>query len=163
MKTVLIVLVCLFAGCTVLGVGGLVTLGVLAENHVIPDTVACPGSELRQPDVDWLREVGYLPRGESIVYFYSNGFLSIEEEGNFFTESRVVSYFQDYYGRRVHEYAELSEVADVDARFEGGFLANSVITITRDDGSQFELLVSNDQAGDRIFYDELIRRWHASR
>ena len=139
-------------------VGGLVYLGVGIETGRIPDTVALPKSKIHSNYLKTLRELGIIAAGEEVQYFYSEGFLSIEEGGNLFTDSRVIAYQKDDEGLQIYE-AAYPQIAEVEFVPSESWLDDSTITVTTHDGEWFVLFVSSESQGDHLFYKRLKELW----
>ena len=93
-RTRIVLIACLLAAALAgaLGIGALMVLGLMVETHFIPDTEAAPGEDLPRRVVEMLVENGIVEPGETILYYYSDGFLSHLDDGNLFTTERVISY-----------------------------------------------------------------------
>lgn len=155
-------LISLGAGGALLITGGLVAIGFAAETGIIPDTKVRKGNELSQRAMRQIREIGALPIGETIQYFYSAGLFSFKADGNFFTENRVVSY--ETVGEDVWIFESMyPEINLIEFNESNTFFDDSTITIHTDDNDSFYLLVSNEEGLDEVFYDELVFRWESNR
>lgn len=161
----------MLAGCglsLVLAVGlvaaAAVAVTVLMETGHVPDTAAIPGEALPAATRDLLVAEGLIEPDEQVLYFYSGGFLSLREDGNLFTDRRVISYSEDEDGDElVVEQASYPEIADVQVLYGEGFLADSEVTIVRHDGDSFWLRVCNDEGHDRRFVERLVETWERAR
>ncbi len=152
-----------FAGSVaVLGFFSLMALGLAMELGFLPDTAVVSGSELRPSTVELLRSHRVLGEDESIRYFYSEGLLSVLEGGNFFTNSRVVSY-ADLTGDAYFDSAPFEEVADIEIQYSESWLDDSVVTVYTDKGDSFFLIVSSEEKKDRVFFEALIETWRKNR
>jgi hypothetical protein len=141
-----------------------VTVTVLMETGHVPDTAAIPGEALPAATREFLVEQGLVEPDEQVLYFYSGGFLSLREDGNLFTDRRVISYFEGEDGDElVVEQASYPEIADVLVEYKEGYLADSEVTIVRADGDSFLLLVCNEEGHDRRFVERLIETWELAR
>lgn len=154
LKVTLITIGVLFS----LVVVGLVAIGVLAEMNILPNTRVVAGSELPDSQRDFLVKSTGLAADEEILYFYSLGMWSIEEDGQFITDKRVVSYWAGDDGELVCCSAEYADITGVSPTFEEGWLDDSKITVTTDE-DEFELYVSTEKDGDHEFHDRLVAEW----
>jgi len=133
---------------------------VLSSINYLPSTMVTDGSLLWNKDYNFLKAEGLLGQGDRILYFYSSGLLSIQDDGQFITETNVISYYRDledselYVGKLLYE-----EIEDVSVVWAETFLDDTVVTITDFDENQFELWISSESGGDKIFVDELMKRW----
>ena len=134
---------------------------LMASGHV-PDTSAIPGESLPAVTRDFLVDEGIVEPDEQVLYFYSDGFLALREDGNLFTDRRVISYWEDD-GELWIEEATYPEIAEVVPLYNEGFLANSEVTIERVEGDAFTLLVSNEDDHDERFVELLIETWELAR
>jgi hypothetical protein len=161
----------MLAGCgisLVLALGAVgaaaVVITVLMGTGHVPDTAAIPGEELPAATSAFLVEQGLVEPDEQVLYFYSGGFLSLREDGNLFTDRRVISYFEHGDADElVVEQAAYPEIADVEVEYGDGFLADSEVTIVRTDGESFLLLVCNEDGHDRRFVERLLETWELAR
>lgn len=134
----------------------------LSGTAVIPGNIVIEGNRVPAYVINFLHEEDLLDPGEEIVYFYSLAFLNYRSDGNYFTPNRVVSYWDEFDGFYVEE-AAMTEIADIDASFSTGTLEDTMITVTRTNGTEFILFVSPDEGGDRRFFQTLQEHWrHAN-
>ncbi len=127
-----------------------------------PSTQVVDGSDVPSHVVEILREYELLAEDESIIYYYSGGMFSYLEDGNYFTENRVVSYVTDvdeFYA----EEANYSSIADIDVNYSESLFYDSEVYITRNDESEYILYVSAEEERDHLFVDELLARWKEGR
>ncbi len=144
--------------------GPLVVLVTLSAIGVAPAAVVVPGDAMRERDLEYLRESEILAPDENIVYFYSEGLLSIAEGGQFFSDEYVTSCYRDPDTKETYvDFAAFSDIRDIDVVWAEGFLDLTVVTITVTDGYQFELWLSPEAKGDRKFVDAMTERWNESR
>ncbi|MEM7307426.1 MAG: hypothetical protein AAF682_12185 [Planctomycetota bacterium] len=162
MKKLIIFLVAAFGCCFVASLMALIGIGFLAETHYIPDTEAHPGSELREADQAWLRENGIVLEGETVLWFYSTGFVSISEDGNLFTENAVISYWEEE-GELIVQAAAFEDIAEIDPAWSDSWLEDSIFTVRTDGDEWFELYVSAENGKDKDFFRELTLRWQTAR
>ena len=128
-----------------------------------PDTKAIPGSEVSQGTRDILIEQGFLAPEEKLLFFYSAGFFSVREEGNFFTDRQVVSY--EIIDGESHAYAaDYAEIEDIDVTYGNTWLMDTEIQVRTHEGEEFLLLASAEEDRDRAFVQQLLSVWrqHAS-
>ena len=158
----------LLVGCVALGclvataTAAVVLLVTMIDSGRIPDSAAMPGGALREETLSMLRESGLLGVDEEVLYYYSDGVISFREDGNFFTDQRVVSYWIED-DELVMEDAIYLEIADIATTFNDGLFANSDIWVERLDGDSFYLAVSNESGLDRVFVRLLMDTWQENR
>ena len=149
-------------GVAALAVAAMIVFSLLMDSGHIPDTAAVPGDEVKDSLLELLREDTGLREDERVLYYYSAGTFDFHEDGNYFTDSRVVSYWIEG-GEFFFEEATYPEIDDIVPTYEEAFLENSQIWIERGDGSSFMLYVSNEDGGDETFISLLIETWQANR
>lgn len=153
---------CSLGGLLVLAATSFMVLGLLTVTGHIPDSAAVPGDELHEATLSMLREEGVLGEDEEVLYYYSDGTFSFREDGNFFTDRRVVSYWLDDDDIVVEE-ATYPEIADIAPEFDDSLLANSAILVERVNGDSFYMIVSNESDLDEVFVTLLIDTWRENR
>lgn len=152
-----------FRGCNYIAVcvgGPIVAITILSSIGFLPIASVIEGSRLWNKDLDYLKAQGLLDRDEEIQYFYSRGFWSITDDGQFISDGYVVSYMRDskdgeLYGGKV----AYGDIEDISVAWSASFLDDTVVTITAANGFEFELWISSESGGDRKFVDEMMRRW----
>jgi hypothetical protein len=141
--------------------GGFVSIAA-DKSRLRPEPLVLAGEEVPGRQVEALIDAGVIAPDERIAYFYSNGTVSVLEDGNFFTDRRVVSYQQLvdslWYGA-----ASFEEIADLHTVFaaEPGHLTELIVLL--EDGRGFRLIVSPAGVMDTVFTAALADRWRASR
>lgn len=151
------------------GLGGLAVIAYVAfiwaiEVGRIPDTVCIPGAELSEHAEDFLRDAGIIERDEKVLFYYSEGVFSFGEDGNLFTDQRIISYWEDEdTGERIVLAGTYDQVVDIEFRQSDGLLESSTIVVTLADETTFALLVSSEEGGDRDFHQLLVKTWKAKR
>jgi len=143
---VLVLLVCVF--------GVLFAMGVFVPTRVLS------GSELSDDMVAFLRENELLGDDETVFHFYSDGLFSSKEDGSFFTDRGIVSYWWDYSeGALSSIVAPYCTVEGLSVTDEDGSWGGSVIAVQCQDKFSFDLFVSNEAGLDRTFYEKLREQW----
>lgn len=144
--------------------GALFLETVLSSFNYIPSTQVVDGSRLWTHDVAFLVEEGLIEEDERILYFYSDGYLSIEDDGQLISEDYVVSYSRDpSNGELIGLRASYAEIMDVSVAWSESFFDITVITVTLDNSDEYELWLSAEEERDKVFVDELTKRWKAAR
>ena len=143
-------------------IGGLLLIlfgiGVLIESGFIPDAVALPKEKIPPLYLEALREIEIIEEGEEVEYFYSAAILSIKDEGNLFTDSRVISYEVIDDELAVYE-ANYPDITNLKLDASDSWEYDSSITVTTSSGDSFLLYVSNMERGDLRFYKKLRETW----
>ena len=156
-----------FLGCATL-VGGflgllvafVLVLGFAVEGGYIPDSAAQPAGKIHPRYLKELKAMGVVEPEENVLYFYSAALLSLRDDGNLFTDQRVISY-QEVDGELEVLSARYEEITDIDFDQSGAWGEESTITVTREDGTWFVLLVGTEGSGDQSFYDRLNQTWES--
>ena len=122
---------------------------------IIPSTQVMPGYMIHTGDRAFLEQSGVVKPGEDILWFYSEGLLSIETDGNLLTPTRAVSYWLDADAGFQVESAHYHEIADLTVKRGASSLDTTRVTVHRRDGSAFILVLSPEDDRDRLFIKEL--------
>ena len=141
----------------------LLCLSFTSEVGLTPSSKVIAGEKLLDWDIKKLHQKGVISPEEGISYFYSDGFLSIQEDGNGFTDKGVFSYWQDENSGFNMQRANYNEIADIKVNLNKTPLSNSTVLTVREDGSEFVLYVSNTEQKDLIFIDKLKEAWKENR
>ncbi|MEM8866686.1 MAG: DUF4234 domain-containing protein [Verrucomicrobiota bacterium] len=140
--------------------GGLGFLAVTSSFLIIPSTYVVEGRQVPGAHRSFLMELDILRPDEEIIYFYSGGVFSLKEDGNYITDQRVVSYWENDlkngYFTDVAEYAEIADVVVYDADSEW---QDTEIVISLKDENQFALYVSAESGLDEKFVAKLRELW----
>lgn len=124
---------------------------------LIPSSQIVPGWMVWGPSARFLATSGVVAPGERILYFYSGGMFSFADDGNILTDRRVISYETDpETGELVVEKAEFAEI-NFTKHERGGWFNPTVLTIVREDGSDFVLHLSTGEDRDRDFIERFQR------
>ena len=137
------------------GIGGLFVGTMMVGLVFGPPTRALRAAEIPSRYAEALLEAGVLEADEHIEFFYSAGLFSILEDGNLFTERRVVSY-ETTDGELSLAAAGYDEIREIDVAYSEG-LGDSMVTVSTHDGGEFVLLVSAEEGRDREFVAQLER------
>ena len=133
-------------------------LGILTTTSVLPSTQVLAGSEMPSKDIALLTEKGVLYPDEKITYFYSAGFLSILEDGNVMTDTRLVVYVREDDGLQIYEML-FQDIATIDLIEQGDFFNDSVYEVTSfQEDAWIRLYLSTEDGGDVKFVEELRKR-----
>lgn len=136
----------------------LMVLGLLTMTSVLPSTEVLSGSRMHARDISLLTEQGLISPDEEMLYFYSDGFLSILETGSILTNSRVVAYTQEEGDMQIYEMF-FKDITSIELIEEGDFLNDSIYEVNSEyDGSWLRLHLSTESKGDQKFIEELKKR-----
>lgn len=135
------------------------SLMIAQETPFMPSDSVVSQNDIMQKDMKYLYRQNVVSADETIHYFYSDGFLSIRDDGNGFTDMHVFSYWQDDNDGFQVEKATFKDIKDIKVKYADKKNVDTIITIIRLDDSNFELFVSSIKAGDKLFVDKLKARW----
>jgi hypothetical protein len=106
-----------------------------------------------------LHDLGVVVEGETILYFYSPGLLSIRGEGVVATDMGVTSYWTDPESKDVlNGYLPYERITSVAVSPGGAFDFTEVRLEGVEAGEWMVFLLSGDSTGDQEFLDEVERR-----
>tara|TARA_R110001592_G_scaffold310495_1_gene585093 strand:+ start:7551 stop:10529 length:2979 start_codon:yes stop_codon:yes gene_type:complete len=134
-------------------------LTVSSELGLTPNDSVIEGKQLLEFDVRKFQQKGIVGADEPILYFYSNAFLSNQDDGNGFTEHSVFSFWKDESGDFNIEKAHFNDISDIRTSFSEEYLGTTTLTVERYDGSEFILFVSNNNKKDVKFATDLRHQW----
>ncbi|MGI0117543.1 DUF3857 domain-containing transglutaminase family protein [Zooshikella sp. RANM57] len=125
----------------------------------MPSSEVIAGDQLWKKDLKFMHRNGLLRTDEKLLYFYSDGLFSFQEDGNAVTNKRVLSYWRDDLTQQLNvETAGFNEIINIDVDRQL-LKDNTIITVTRTDGSQFILFVSQKGRKDHFFTQKLLTLW----
>ncbi|MFC1569088.1 hypothetical protein ACFL4L_02530 [bacterium] len=138
------------------------SLGILSYTGVMLPANIIKGSEMHDRHVDQIRSLGFLDNNEPIRYFYSDALFSIEKDGNFYTNQKVLSYWEEDNEIYFMD-AAFPEIVDISMESSETDETQSWIYITKSDSTQFYLIVPNTDDDNETFYNNLLEEWEAWR
>ena len=144
---------------TILIVAPILILAAIGSSGVLPSDEVVSEDALMQWDKKFLYRKGVLPPTEDIIYFYSDASLSIRDDGNGFTKSRVFSYWIDENDVFSLQSAKFEDIKSIDIDYNEKEEGTSLVTVTRHDDTDFLLFVSNINGGDKQFAKKLLATW----
>ncbi len=129
----------------------LVALGTLMELNYFPDSKVVQGERLWEKDLKYIKSLVRFDEDEEIEYFYSLGILSIEEDGQFITNKRMVSYWLDEESDQLEvQQARYEEVEDIDFQTYDSWLDDTQIDVFPVNTEySFTMFFSNEEGGDK--------------
>ncbi len=133
----------------------LIAFAITSSLAIVPSTQVIPGHRIHTGDRSFLEQSGVVKPGEQILWFYSQGLLSIETDGNLLTPTRAVSYWLDADAGFQIESAYYHEIADLAVKRAPSSLDATRVTVHRRDGSGFILVLSPEDDRDQLFIKEL--------
>ena len=132
------------------------------EANLLPSDKIVKGDQLMAYDIHYMHRHDIFPAEEKPLYFYSDAFFTIRDDGNGFTDHYVFSYWREN-GRLNVEKERFGNVSKIDVRYAGGAAENTIVKIVRNDGSSFILYLSAKDALDRVFVEKLRNRWDTAK
>lgn len=132
-----------------------ITLG--GETGLMPGDRVIPGKKLFSHDIKFLQRKGAIAPNENIVYFYSDAFLSIRNDGNGYTDRHMFSYWLNNGDFELHT-AEYTDIKDIQVTW-GDLIDSTVVKVIRHDESWFILYASTTKKKDKAFVNGLMTRW----
>lgn len=141
--------------------GPIVFFTTLSVIGFFPSTKIVEGNELWGRDINFLRAENILGDTEEILYFYSDAIVSIKSDGQFISNEYVTSYYTNPdNGLLIIEYEKYEEISNIQVLWAERWLDNTVVTILNNEGGSFELWLSAEGNGDRLFVENLKRLWN---
>ncbi len=136
----------------------LLLLSVLDGTGIAPSSRVVTGEQLSRWHRSWLERHDLLEEGEVPHYFYSDGLLWLDGDGNLVTDRGLVSYFEDEEsGARVVYRARFEDIDRIEVLDAKGWPDDTTIKVwTRDatgDDEWFALIFSTEGDGD----DEVVQ------
>ena len=126
-----------------------------------PDSRILDRHELHERIVDRLRALE-LQEGEEIVLFYSSAVFDVAFDGNLLTDRRVVSWFQSEDEERAVDSVDLGAIDTIMVRFTSHVFEDTTLDVFESvDGESIyaaTVLLSNEEDGDHLFVEELVKR-----
>ena len=122
---------------------------------ILPSSEVQKGSEVSSFHLNALHKNEIIEPDEGIEYFYSNGLLSIIDEGSLLTDRRVITYFTDENDElKIYE-LYLNDIASVELLEKGTFMLPSIYKVINREGNWLPIVVSAEKRGDRKFVKAL--------
>lgn len=121
------------------------------------------GQTLKKKTVDLLKSLRLLNEDEQILKYYSN--FEKEKAGNFFTTKRIAHYWLDDYDKTKNDtsFAYYYEIANIETFYDVPDTFAPYMTITRKDGSRFNVYIDGSKDEIKSFFDEAIMLWNTRR
>ena len=139
----------------------LVLVGIGLKMGVFPDTKVQSGKDLAPYTRAKLVSNDIILESDNIIYFYSEGFLSVIEVGQLLTEDRIVSY-ETTENNQLEKYQMLyKNIKTIELVEQGNFSSDSVYNIIGNENASYEsltILLSAESDGDTKFIKELESR-----
>lgn len=117
-------------------------------------------SNLKGEDFDYLKSLELLQPDEEIIMFKSNGGIKgIEVSGNFFTDSRVASYWIDGRNDQINSayYSEIDSIKLIERT--SAITYASYLEIVDTGGHRFNVYIDADSARVWTFFESCVDTW----
>lgn len=135
---------------SLMGVGMLTTTGTLTPTEVLE------GKDLSKDYREALIKSDIIDSGDSIQYFYSEAFSSIEEAGSILTSDRVIMYLEDENKDTAVYELYFEDITDVELIEAGNVLNDSVYRVYGDSREVYlTIVLSTENKGDVKFIEAL--------
>ncbi|QDU55244.1 hypothetical protein [Aeoliella mucimassa] len=162
MKKVLIVVGIVAAVCMVSVLGFFVWLGTMLESGAMPDTMVVVGNKLSSPARKAIDQAVTIRPDESILFFYSAGLWSWNEDGSLVTNQRVISYHQGEEDGELYVLeADYADIESVTPYFSDTWAEDSSLIVELKDESFFMLQFSNEEDLDHSAIDYVLKQVEA--
>jgi hypothetical protein len=135
----------------------LMALVIAGSTGLVPSPTVVAGTELSERQARLIREFAELRPHEKIDFYYSNAFISFEEDGNIVTDERVVSYYLDDAGTGMVASAYFKEIVSLRVLL-GTFFEPTVILVCLANDEYFTLYAGAQEKEDRRFVDTIKAR-----
>jgi hypothetical protein len=134
----------------------LTAYGLLAGIGIFPSTEVLAGAKLPDSQLQTLVSENIIDEGETVEYFYSQGLLSILEDGNLLTDRRVISFFEnDENELEIYE-LYFPEIYNVELLHQGSSLEDSVYQVNAyEEDVWLQVFLSTEARGDVRFIEAL--------
>ncbi|MCA9311603.1 MAG: hypothetical protein KDA21_10385 [Phycisphaerales bacterium] len=137
------VLAVIVLGC--LGLFGLLVVIGMSS----PETSVYTGNRVPEAYLDILRDVGDLEADETLLFFYSDGFMNIKDGFYYVSDRKVVVYDDDFSPALTS--IPFAQIRSVDLSRDTSFMIDSTIFLELDDGRTISFPVSSEEDGDVRF------------
>ena len=135
----------------------LMCAGLIYLDTMSPQTRALAGSQLTQRDVKTIRALGLLEDDERIKYFYSDGFLSIEQGMYFFTDRKIVLYARSFDPPLTT--VTYDEVVDITSELSDTWIEDGTIWLELADDTYVAMPIASEAGADEYFLSSLVETW----
>lgn len=131
--------------------------------YISPTGDVIEGEQLWAGDIAFMYRENIISGKESVRYFYSDAIFSNQFDGNGFTDEKVFSYWIDEKSGLLSEMARYDEIRDIKVEYAKDDLENTLVTIVREDDTDFVLYVAPYEGKDKVFVSELMSNWTSRR
>ena len=117
------------------------------------------GDKLTKYDILQIRKLGLLEENEKIIAFSSQSSNSVS--GNFYTDKRIASYWQDEYNSAENEVnsAFYKDVISIDTVVYAGLTFAPYLIIMKKDSSSFKAYFDGEKSEVRKLFTDIFEKW----
>lgn len=117
------------------------------------------GLTLKKNTQNLIKSLGLLSEDEQIIKYYSN--FKKDKAGNFFTTKRIAHYWIDDYNKEKNDtsFAYYYEIVNIDTLYNVPDTFAPYMTVTKKDGSRFNVYIDGNKNEIKSFFDEVIMMW----
>jgi hypothetical protein len=134
-------------------------IGLMSMTGMMPSTVVQSGVEMSQKDKDTLLSSNVIFVDDEVLYFFSEGFVSILEGGQVLTDDRVIAYQNDENQELQIYEIYYDDIASVELVQAGDALNFSVYQINSYDPNVWlRIYLSTEEGGDKVFIETLLSK-----
>jgi hypothetical protein len=127
-------------------------------------TTACrnrieTGQTLSNADISFIQSLKLLDTSEKIIQFYSE--YKKKNAGNFFTNKRMATYWIDPHNKSKDNvsFAFYPDIKSVDTIYYAGLTYCPYLLVTKNDNTQFKVLVEGSRQELKTFFETAIVEW----
>lgn len=142
-----------------LAVAGVVVIVALGWSSSTREDIVIPAEYVPENERLFLEEAGILFPAEGLLYFYSAGMLSIEEEGVLASDQGVTYYWVDPFTEELQiAFVRYEEILNVEVARDGDQYDYTLVRLTDMAGNWLVFALSQKEEVDRDFIREIERR-----
>ncbi len=130
---------------------------------LLPGTEVVTGNRLYAHDIRFLKRHKIIPARAQVLYFYSTAALNLHDAGNGFTDKTVFSYWRDDEGKLAIRSVPFAKIDDITENASTGFLGDKTLSLTDDEGEEFNLYLGNSENKNKVFIEKILAQWQQER
>ncbi len=140
-------------GISAIALASLCLIGLLVIGNLSPETFIYTEKQIPKRFLKTVKSLGLLEEDETIQYFYSDGFLKIEQGMYFVTDKNLTLYSTEWPEPSLR--IPLNELFYVEAEFNDSFFEDSYVTIASNDIEYAFFPLSSERGLDKKFVEYL--------
>jgi len=136
-------------------------IGLLLQTSILPSTAVQKGSELSKENNIELINNKIISKNDNILFFYSEGSLSILEGGQLITDDKIISYQKNEEGLIEVNEMYFKNVKEVILEEKGSFLLDSTYKIIGNENAKYEnitIFLSTESDKDKDFINAIYKK-----